>query len=128
MATVKKAFKASTKKNEGKPDFSRVKEAHWSRPASFTVDGKRMATLREVLDPTIPTKNLIELSENDRVDLVVKRLETEPDDFKTAAFGVGVIDKHRAIAEVKARSEVGRNLIEIEQRFINHLTKVGQKV
>jgi hypothetical protein len=105
---------------------SRIREKHWDMPASFTFDGSRMASLREHIDPAVPTKNLIELSEDQLVDLTIRRLEMEPDDFKLAMMGVGIVDKHRAVAEVKARSWIGRSLVEIEQILIAHLEKTGK--
>jgi len=35
--------------------------------------------------------------------------------------GAGTVDKKRALAEVRAQSEVGQLLIEIEQRLISNL-------
>lgn len=94
-------------------------------PAGFQPDGQ-IATLKEVLDPKVPTLSLGELSPQQRVDLVVKRIEQQPD-FKIAMVGAGVVDKDRAIAEVKAQSKVGRALMEIEQRVLNNLTERGSK-
>ena len=41
--------------------------------------------------------------------------------------GAGLVDKDRAIAEVKAQSNVGRVLAEIEQRVINNLVERAAK-
>ena len=35
--------------------------------------------------------------------------------------GAGVIDKDRAVAEVKANSKIGRALVEIEQRVLHNV-------
>jgi len=42
-------------------------------------------------------------------------------------FPAGVIDKDRAIAEVKAQSKVGKTLMEIEHRVINNLIERASK-
>lgn len=41
-------------------------------------------------------------------------------------FGVGTVDKHRAIHEVKTRSKIGLLLIEIELRLIDCETQAAQ--
>jgi hypothetical protein len=98
-----------------------VPQAQWDMPAGFRPDGQT-ATLKEVVDPKVPTLSLNEISPEQRADLVVKRIEQQPD-FKITMFPAGVIDKDRAIAEVKAQSKVGKTLTEIEQRVINNLVE-----
>ena len=41
--------------------------------------------------------------------------------IQVAMLGAGLVDKKRAIEEVRAGSKVGRNLMEIEQRVIQSL-------
>jgi len=82
--------------------------------------------LKEVLDPKVPTVSLGEVTPQQRADLVVKRIEQQPD-FNLQMVGAGTIDKDRAIAEVKAQSDIGKRLIEIEQRVLNNLTERGSK-
>ena len=94
-------------------------------PAGFRPDGQ-VATLKEVADPKVPTLSLGEINPAQRIDLVVKRIEHQPD-FKIAMVGAGLVDKDRAIAEVKAQSNVGRVLAEIEQRVINNLVERAAK-
>jgi hypothetical protein len=65
----------------------------------------------------------VELSLDERVVLTVKRLESEPDSFAIAMFGVGTINKQRAIREVRARSKVGLQVMEIEERMIEELLR-----
>jgi hypothetical protein len=66
--------------------------------------------------------SLAELTEQQRVELAVARLQSRPDDFRMVMVGPGVIDKTRAIAEVKALTRVGRTLMEIEHSMLLTLT------
>jgi hypothetical protein len=102
-----------------------VPEDQWNMPAGFRSDGG-IATLKEVVDPKVPTVSLAEVTPQQVADLVVKRIEQQPD-FKVAMVGAGIVDKDRAIAEVKAQSSVGKRLIEIEQRVLNNLAERGSK-
>jgi len=43
-------------------------------------------------------------------------------------LGAGLIDQKRAMAEVKAQTSIGRALMEIEQRVINHQVKQSHPV
>ena len=121
------AKKAGAKKGGAKKRGARAKtlkpaaipQSQWNLPASYSADGT-LATLRQVADPAVPTLSLPELSPAQRADVVVKRIEAQPK-FQLAMVGAGIIDKDRAIAEVKAGSKIGRALMEIEQRVINDL-------
>ena len=104
-----------------------IPPSEWSKPACYAFDNSRMATLQELISPNVPTKNLVELSDDQLAELVVSRLEMEAPDFQLAMMGVGIIDKARAIAEVKARSTIGRYLIEIEHILIDQLETVGRR-
>ena len=116
-ATVRAASSIKAAKALGKP----VPQAQWDMPAGFRPDGQ-MATLKEVVDPKVHTLSLGEISQEQRADLVVKRIEQQPD-FNITMFPAGLIDKDRAIAEVKAQSKVGKTLTEIEQRVIANLVE-----
>jgi hypothetical protein len=102
-----------------------VPQDQLSMPAGFRPDGE-VATLKEVLDPQVPTVSLAEVTPQQRADLVAKRIERQPD-FNVQMVGAGTIDKNRAIAEVKAQSDIGKRLIEIEQRVLNNLAERGSK-
>jgi hypothetical protein len=96
-----------------------VPSAQWDLPAGFGTDGT-IASLKQVVDPKTPTLTLAELSDQQRADLTIKRIEAQPD-FKLEMLGAGTIDKDRAVAEIDARSKIGVALMEIEQRVINNL-------
>jgi hypothetical protein len=97
-----------------------VPDRQWDLPASYCADGNQLATLREVVDPNVPTMSLSELTPEQRTELVAKRIEAQPN-FQIAMIGAGLLDKQRAIAEVKSYSKIGRALVEIEQKMIHHI-------
>jgi len=89
-------------------------------PVAFGPGGK-MVTLREVMKPGHGSvASLASLSPEKRAELTVKRIEGQPD-FEMAMIGGGMVDRERAIEEVKAHSDVGRVLVEIEQRVVQNL-------
>lgn len=101
-------------------------EKQWEMPAGFSADGIGHATLRDVVDPDIPTMQLSDLSLEQRAELVSKRLELQSE-INLAMIGAGVIDKSRAITEVKNRTKVGKLLIEIEHQMIRNLLEQAQR-
>jgi hypothetical protein len=96
-----------------------IQDRQWELPASYCAGGKGWATLREVVDPDVPTMTFSELSAKQRAELVAKRIAQQPK-FQIAMLGAGLLDQKRAMAEVKAQTKIGRALMEIEQRVINH--------
>lgn len=89
-------------------------------PVTFDPAGN-LVTLREVMKPGHGSvASLASLSPEKRAELTVKRIEAQPE-FEVAMVGGGVVDRERAIQEVKAHSEVGRVLVEIEQRVVQNL-------
>ena len=120
------APKAMSSMESAKALDTEVPVAQWDLPAGFRPDGQ-IATLKQVADPGVPTLSLSEISPEQRADLVVKRIEQQPA-FQITILPAGTIDKTRAIAEVKAQSNVGKTLTEIEQRVINNLVERASKV
>lgn len=98
----------------------RIPEAQWGMPVSFLLDGSRMVTLQEYKQQPSSILALPELTPEQCVELVAARISLQPS-FKLAILGTGTIDQTRAIAEVQANSQLGRNLIEIEQILIGDL-------
>jgi hypothetical protein len=109
--------RAGTKKKGEKAGA--IQDRQWALPASYCAGGKGWATLREVVDPDVPTMTYSELSPEQRAELVAKRISEQPK-FQIAMLGAGLLDQKRAMAEVKAQTAIGRALMEIEQRVINH--------
>jgi hypothetical protein len=129
--TTRKVHRESSKKaNRAQPGPTKdpLAAGDWELdlPAGFTADGFRMATLREVLDPKVPTRSVLQLSDDHRFDLAAKRIEMAPESFKVVIPGYGTIGKARAVAEVRGRSRIGRHLAEIQYIGINRAMKTGQ--
>lgn len=123
MATKKAKKKASKKPAKSKKKKATksgdIQARQWKLPASYCAGGEGMASLREVADPNVPTLAFSELTQQQRAELVAKRIEVQPK-FQIVMLGAGLVDQQRAIAEVKAQTSVGRALMEIEQRVINY--------
>lgn len=121
---VKKRGAAATpakraSKKRGVEKAGAIQKRQWELPTSYCADGKGWATLREVVDPDVATMTYAELSPEQRAELVAKRISEQPK-FQIAMLGAGLIDQKRAMAEVKGQTAIGRALMEIEQRVINH--------
>ena len=63
---------------------------------------------------------LEELTDAQQAELTVERIRKQKS-FKIAMVGVGVVDKRRAIKELKAGSDTGRALVEIEKRMLKRI-------
>jgi hypothetical protein len=122
------AKKAAPKKRSRKRVSSKsmFPEKQLGMPAGFHADGSTLATLQDVLDPDKATMQLSDLPLHKRAELVAERLGRQPG-FELAMVGAGMIDKARAITEVKNRTKVGRLLIEIEHQMIRNLMEQAQK-
>lgn len=121
---VKKRSAAATaakraSKKRGIEKAGAIQKRQWELPTSYCADGKGWATLRDVVDPDVPTMSYSELSPEQRAELVAKRISEQPK-FQIAMLGAGLLDQKRAMAEVRAQTSIGRALMEIEQRVINH--------
>ena len=131
-AGVEEGFMAKNKKVKKVGSMTRRRrtnillEKQREIPAGFHSDGSRAATLREVLDPDVPTLQLTDLTLEQRAKLVAKRLELQPS-ISLAMVGAGMIDKARAINEVKRKTQVGKLLIEIEHQMIANLIEQAKK-
>jgi hypothetical protein len=88
-------------------------------PVSFDAAGNPV-TLREVVQQKAQMLSLAALTPEKKAELTCQRIEAQPT-FELAMLGAGVVTKERAIEEVKAHTDVGRVLMEIEQRVINSL-------
>jgi len=122
------AKRAAPKKRsrKGAARKSAFPEKQLEMPAGFHADGSTLATLKDVLDPDKATMQLSDLPLHKRAELVAERLTRQPG-FELAMVGAGMIDKARAITEVKNQTKVGRLLIEIEHQMIRNLMEQAQK-
>ena len=118
LSAASTAAKRASKKR-GFEKGGAIQKRQWELPTSYCAGGKGWATLREVVDPDVPTMTYSELSPEQRAELVAKRISEQPK-FQIAMLGAGLLDQKRAMAEVRAQTAIGRALMEIEQRVINH--------
>src|SRR4051812_47439226 len=108
MRAVKKGSIAGTpgkraSKKRGVEKTGAIQKRQWELPTSYCADGKGWATLREVVDPEVPTLTYAELSPEQRAELVAKRISEQPK-FQIAMLGAGLLDQKRAMAEVRAQT------------------------
>lgn len=116
---------AKKKKVSGTKKSRALLQKQLAMPAGFYSDDSGVATLRDVVDPAVPTKQLSELTLEQRAELVAERLALQPS-LELAMIGAGMIDKERAITEVKGKTKVGKLLIEIEHQMIRNLLEQAQ--
>lgn len=105
-----------------------VSAEQWDLPVSIDPNGN-FISLREFTEKNIATlssgsESLAEeftlaedLELEDQAILVEKRMAHLPD-FKLAMVGIGIVDKERAIQEVRKQTSAGLTLIEIELHTI----------
>jgi len=106
--------------SHGKTRGTKIPAEQMDLPVTFDPTGG-LVTLRQFMAPQHgPVLSLTSLSPEKRAELTVKRIEAQPT-FEVAMVGGGVVDKARAIEEVKAQTDIGRVLTEIEQRLIQNL-------
>jgi hypothetical protein len=122
----KRSLSKRSPKKRARKKRTVIPAKQWDMPAGLHANGVEHATLRDVLDPDKPTMQLSDLTIQQRAELVVKRLELQPS-IELAMVGAGMIDKTRAINEVKKKTQVGKLLIEIEHQMIANLIEQAKK-
>ena len=105
--------------------FRSVSTKQLRLPAGFSADGTSMVTLADVLSDDVPTRELAQLTLDQQAELTAERIKRQPK-YKMGMVGFGVLDKERAIAEVKGQTEVGRTLVEIENRTLRMLIEMAK--
>jgi hypothetical protein len=123
---TKKAVRKTAKKRlvVRKP-VAKLSADQWNAPAGFHAHEIRRATLEEVVNPQVPTKNLPELSSAEIYDLAVTRLSLEAPNFQVAVMGFGLIDKARALAEIRARTKLGKHLAVLQMYSVRSLVDLA---
>ena len=114
--TAKRSAVKKPKPASAKPP---IPQEQWSLPVSVGPDG-HLVTLKQMASERTAALSFGQLSPNQQSELVAARIEKQPK-FELAMIGAGVVSKERAVQEVRARSPVGRTLIEIEQLMISHM-------
>ena len=126
MANTRKSQRSRSAGKKTSRKSAAFPAKQWEMPAGYCADGSGHASLRDVVDPEVATMQLSDLTLQQRAELVVKRLELQSK-IELAMIGAGMIDKARAITEVKNQTRVGRLLIEIEHQMIRNLIEQSQK-
>ncbi len=91
----------------------------YNLPVTFDQSGN-ILTLRQMLQADSCALSLSSLEPEKLVELTSKRIAAKPD-FEIAMVGAGLVNKARALKEVAAQTDVGRLLVEIEQRVIQRV-------
>lgn len=77
----------------------------------------RLATIRKVIASDIPTRIGGELSLDERARLAIRRIKENDHFVSMRMLGVsGVIDKKRALQEIRKLSSLGLHLLDIDMR------------
>lgn len=106
--TEQQSTSASLRKSKEVPTF-----------AGMLHDGSRLATIEEVLDPNIATRTWKDLSSDETNQLCLRRITNNNNFIAMRMLGTpNVIDKKKALSEIKKQSPIGLHLLEIERRYI----------
>ena len=97
------------------------REDHWSRSVAMAPNGQWLS-LQEVVEEEPARFSFIQLTPEQQAELVAERIRQRPK-YDIGILGLGVLDKKRAINEVRALTPIGCTLIEVEQRMIERLIK-----
>ena len=102
-----------------------IKKEQWDMPVSCDADGKTIS-LRDYIEGHHNALDFSALSDDQRADLAAKRIEMQPD-YEMATIGAGIVNKERAVDEVRTKTKLGRRLAQIETRVIMHLIEEATK-
>ena len=95
--------------------------------AGYDEDKKTIITLQELIDRKVDLlDHLTQLSIGQKAHLTIERIKTQ-EKYEIYIVGEGTIDKDRAIKEIEDSSELGRRLIEIEERAMQMALEDIQK-
>ncbi len=94
-------------------------------PVSFDTEGKTIS-LHDYVEGGHKAFSFSALSEDQRVELAAKRIEMQSI-YEMGAIGAGIVNKARALDEVRTKTPLGRRLAEIETRVITHLIDEATK-
>lgn len=97
-----------------------ITDEQWAMPVTFDAAGEPV-TLREYADGKRPFLPLAALSEDQWLALAAARIVRQAG-YELSSLGSGRIGRERAVAEVRAKTELGRRLARVETRVVVHLT------
>jgi hypothetical protein len=125
VKATKAAPKRSTKRSAapGTKPPPRLPRRQLTLPAGYLADGSGVASLRDVLSSKVPTLDGPALNDDERLRLTLLRIEAQPT-FELVGPGM-VLDKARALDEVRRRTPIGEMLIAIENRTIEFVRETA---
>jgi len=89
----------------------------WKVPAGYSADGRKKIGLQDLLDCDDPAASFSRLSYRQLAELTCARIQGQRS-FKIGVVGIGILGKARACDEVRRRTRVGRELVELERMTI----------
>ena len=94
-------------------------------PVSLDTEG-RLVSLREYVEGGHKALSFSALTPDQRAEVAARRIEMQPD-YEIATIGAGVVNKERAVDEVRTQTKLGRRLTQIETRVIMHVIDEAMK-
>src|SRR5579862_2125097 len=95
-------------------------------PVGFSLDGKRMISLREAWQDPSANLSFVEMTPDQRARLTAKRMSLQKR-RPAGIMGIGWLSPKRAVAEVLADTEIGRALVDVEGRTVASLLRIGPR-
>src|SRR5262245_17385279 len=102
-----------------------VRAKQWRMPAGYLRSSGKPATLRQVVSKT-PTVDGDQLTAEQRAAITIMRIGKQRK-FRIMSIRNGLVDKKRAIEEVRQNTALGRALVEIEQITIRLLRQEAER-
>lgn len=102
-----------------RPKPLRIPQRQWTLPAGMHAASGLPASLKDLVDPDVPTVSFEEMSRRRQADLVAARIQGQRR-FQLWVLGgpTARITKRGAIEAVRARTPLGEALIDVEQNLI----------
>jgi hypothetical protein len=104
----------------------RIPRGQWRLPAGVHVSTGRAATLRDVLDPKVPTRSFAGLSRKRQSEIIAARIRGQKR-FRLWIFGLGQVSRRRAVLAVQSRDPLGQALIELDRSILATLEEEGAR-
>jgi len=104
----------------------RIPRGQWRLAAGVHVSTGRAATLRDVLNPKVPTRSFAGLSHRRQSEIVAARIRGQKR-FRLWIFGLGQVSKRRAVGAVQSRDRLGKALIELDRGILATVEEEGAR-
>jgi len=109
-------------------NLKRVPRDQRDLPVGFAPGG-RLVSLRDLARGDPDAKRVADPADMPRkrlVELTIERLKMQPD-FRVGVLGKGMVDRDRAIDEVRRQTPLGKTLVDIEKYFIEYIVSTAQR-